>query len=182
MAQTEESINVFYLQKNCSDLQQRVFKTPWGSVLIQNCDENGNWIDYKSVQDFKDSGKSLWLNLKLVLFRKDCGVFAVWCCPQCPTMQGFSSMGVQHNEEDVQPYLCMHSKAASFLLPNWETIWNVGLDPGAGSQDVVCNDGIVVVTCNEYVKGQLFLAAVWTEGKLHVLHTITKRETAPSME
>ena len=51
-------------------------------------------------------------------------------------------MGVQHNEEDVQPYLCMHSKAASFLLPNWETIWNVGLDPGAGSHEVVCNDDI----------------------------------------
>ena len=82
-------------------------------------------------------------------------------------------MGVQHNEEDVQPYLCMHSKAASFLLPNWETIWNVGLD------HVVCNDGIVVVTCKEYVKGQLFLAAVRTDGKVHVLYTITKRQPAP---
>ena len=67
MTQTEESVNVFYLQQLCSDLQQRVFKTPWGSVLIQNCDDDGKLTDYKSVQDFKDSGKSLWLNLKLVL-------------------------------------------------------------------------------------------------------------------
>ena len=29
------------------------------------------------------------------------------------------------------------------------------------------------------MKGQLFLAAVRTEGKVHVLHTITKRQTAP---
>ena len=179
MAQTEESVNVFYLQQLCSDLQQHVFKTPWGSVLIQNCDDNGKLIDYKSVQDFKNSGKSLWLNLKLVLFRKDSGVFPVWCCPQCPSMQGFSSMGVQHNEEDLQRYLCMHSKAASFLLPNWETIWNVGLDPGVGSHEVVCNDDINVVTCKEYIKGQLFLAAVRTEGKVHILYTITKRQTAP---
>ena len=79
----------------------------------------------------------------------------------------------------VQSYLCIHSKAASFLLPNWETIWNVGLDPGVGSHEVVCNDDNDVVTCKEYMKGQLFLAAVRTEGMVHVLHTITKRQTAP---
>ena len=88
MAQTEESINVFYLQQIFSGLQQRVFKTLWGSVLIQT---------------------------RLVH---------------------------SYHTTDVQRYLCIHSKAASFLLPNWETIWNVGLDPGVGSYEVVCNDYI----------------------------------------
>ena len=63
MAQTEESKNVFYLQQICSGLQQRVFKTLWGSVLIQT---------------------------RLVH---------------------------SYHTTDVQCYLCIHSKAASFLLP-----------------------------------------------------------------
>ena len=122
MAVTEESKSVYYLQQICSDLSSNVFKTPWGSVLIHNCDETGKLLEFSSVQDYKEGHRSLWLNLKLVLFRKDRGTFPVWCCPECPSMRGFTSMGVKNNEEDLLPYLCIHSKAASFLLPSWESI------------------------------------------------------------
>ena len=75
---------------------------------------------------------------------------------------------------------CIPSKAASFLLTDWETIWNVGLAPGVSSHEVFCNEDIGVVTCKEYKKGQLFLAAVLAEGKVHVLYTVTTRQTAPT--
>ena len=78
-------------------------------------------------------------------------------------------MGVKNNEEDLLPYLCIHSKAASFLLPSWESIWNVGLNPGATSMDVLCNSDIEVVNCKEKDKDNLFLAAVLSECKVHVL-------------
>ena len=180
MVLTEESKCVYFLQQICSDLESRAFKTPWGSLLLHNCHDDGKLLKYESVQDYKDSGRSLWLDLKLVLFRKDRGVFPVWCCPQCPSMRGFTSLGVQNNEEDLSKYLCIHSKAASFLLPDWETIWNVGLAPGVSSHEVFCNEDISVVTCKEYKKGQLFLAAVLAEGKVHVLYTVTTRQTAPT--
>ena len=83
MVLTEESKCVYFLQQICSDLESRAFKTPRGSLFLNNCDDDGKLLKYESVQDYKDSGRSLWLDLKLVLFRKDRGVFPVWCCPQC---------------------------------------------------------------------------------------------------
>ena len=179
MAVTEESKSVYYLQQICSNLSSNVFKTPWGSVLIHNCDETGKLLEFLSVQDYKEGHRSLWLNLKLVLFRKDRGTFPVWCCPECPSMRGFTSMGLQNNEEDLLLYLCMHSKAASFLLPSWESIWNVGLNPGATSMEVLCNSDIEVVSCKGKGKANLFLAAVLSERKVHVLFTVTKLQKAP---
>ena len=88
-------------------------------------------------------------------------------------------MGVQNNEEDLLQYLCIHSKAASFLLPSWESIWNVGLNPGATSMEVLCNSDIEVVSCKGKGKANLFLAAVLSERKVHVLFTVTKRQKAP---
>ena len=152
MATTEASKNVYYLQQICSDLPSNAFKTPWGSVLIHNCDESGKLLEFSSVSDYKVGHKSLWLNLKLMLFSKDCGTFPVWCCPECPSMRGFTSMGVQHNEEDLLQYLCIHSKAASFLLPSWESNWNVGLNPGATSMEVLCNSDIEVFTVTKRQK------------------------------
>ena len=96
-----------------------------GISLIHNCDETGKLLDFKSVQEFKDSCKSLWLNMKLLIFKKDHGEFPVWRGPECPSMRGVSSMGVQHNEEDLLQYICVHSRTASFLVPDWQTIWNV---------------------------------------------------------
>ena len=76
-------------------------------------------------------------------------------------------------------YLCFHSKTASFLLPNWEEIWNVNIDLHVTSNKVICNEEIKYITCKEYKKGELFLAAVFSENKIHILYTVTKRQTAP---
>ena len=75
--------------------------------------------------------------------------------------------------------LCIHSRAANFLLSNWETIWNVRLTPGAESNSVTCNEDISVVTCMEFAKTGLFLAAIHAENKVHLLFTVTKRQRAP---
>ena len=152
MTNVEECKSVYYLQQICSDLQSNVYKTPWGSVLIHNCDDTGKLLEFKSAREYKDSGKSLWLNLKLVLFKKDDGTFPVWCCPECPSMQGFTSMGVRNNEEDLFPYLCIHSRTASFLLSEWDTIWNVKLYPNSTSTEITCNEDIEAVTCKQYKK------------------------------
>ena len=45
--------------------------------------------------------------------------------------------------------------------------------------DVLCNSDIEVVNCKEKDKDNLFLAAVLSEGKVHVLFTVTKRQKAP---
>ena len=108
MAGTEERKSVFYLQQICSDIKRNVFKTPLGSGLIHNCEETGKLLDFKSVQEYKDSYKSLWLNMKLWIFKKDHGEFPIWCCSECPSIRGVSSMDVQHNEEDlINIFVCI---------------------------------------------------------------------------
>ena len=92
MVLTQEEKNIFYLQQICADLEDNIHKLPWANVLIKNCDDDGRLFSSTSVQDFKTSNKSLWLNLELALFRKDNGEFPVWCCPECPSMRGLKSL------------------------------------------------------------------------------------------
>ena len=55
MAVTAEMTSVYYLQQICSDLKSNVFKPPWGSILIHNCDRSGKLLDFKSVQEYNNS-------------------------------------------------------------------------------------------------------------------------------
>ena len=70
-------------------------------------------------------------------------------------------MAVQHNEEDLLEYLCVHSRAASFIVSDWQTIWNVTVSPGVTSLDVKINGDMEAVTCKEYKKGGLFWLLSW---------------------
>ena len=175
MVLTQEEKNVFYLQQICSDLSNNIFRLAWSNVAIRNCDVNAKLLDPKSVEEYKSWQKSFWLNLELALFRKDHGIFPVWCCPECPSMCGIKNLGVQNSEEDLIPYLCIHSRAANFLLPDWESIWEDRLAPGSESASVTCNQDITVVTCKEFSKDGLFLAAIRAEHKVHLFFTVTKR-------
>ena len=118
MVLTQEEKNVFYLQQICADLENNAHKLPWGIVAIKNCDDDGRLLSSISVQDYKTGRRDLWLKLELALFRKDNGEFPVWCCPECSSMRGVKSLGVQNSEEDLIPYLCIHSRAVNFLVPN----------------------------------------------------------------
>ena len=71
MALTQECTNVYFLQQICSDVENNVFKTPWGSILIHNCDDTGKLLEFNTVSDYHDSEKNLCLNLILILFRPE---------------------------------------------------------------------------------------------------------------
>ena len=45
------------------------FILPWGYVLMKNCDVDGEFLTFKTVKEYKDQTLSLWLLLKLHLFR-----------------------------------------------------------------------------------------------------------------
>ena len=51
--------------------EQNIFLLPWGGVVCRNCDDLGELISYKSVTDYKEGDKPLWLVLSLVLFREN---------------------------------------------------------------------------------------------------------------
>ena len=45
------------------------FVLPWACVLIKNCETDGEFLTFQTVKFFKDQKKSLWLLMKLHLFR-----------------------------------------------------------------------------------------------------------------
>ena len=75
-AQANECKAVFYLQQISASLEQNIFKTPWGSVIVKNCDEDGKLLEFKSKTEYSSSLKSLWLNMPLKVFRADEDLFS----------------------------------------------------------------------------------------------------------
>ena len=58
MTRNEESIRVFYLQQLCdSSLGENAFKTPWGSIILKNCNEDEALYNFKSKKEYKDTSK-----------------------------------------------------------------------------------------------------------------------------
>ena len=69
-------------------------------------------------------------------------------------MKCFTSVSVETNCLDILEHLCIHSRAASYVTPDWENIWNFEMEDG------VTNEDVEVCTMLEYKKGEMFLAAV----------------------
>ena len=49
--------------------EENFFVLPWGSVVMKNCDVDGEFLMFKSIKNYKYQVKSLWLLLKLHFFR-----------------------------------------------------------------------------------------------------------------
>ena len=82
--QANECKQVYYLQQISSSLQDNLFKTPWASVVVNNCDDEGKLLEFKSKTEYSSCGKELWLNLELKIFRENGDLYPVFCCPECP--------------------------------------------------------------------------------------------------
>ena len=93
-------------------------------------------------------------------------------------MKCFTSVSVETNCLDILEHLCIHSRAASYVTPDWENIWNFEMEDGVTSHEVLCNEDVEVCTMMEYKKGEMFLAAVRMDQKVHILYTVTKRQTS----
>ena len=177
-AQAVECREVFYLQQISSNLQEMFFKTPWGSVVVKNCDDDGKLLEFKSKNEYSRSEKSLWLNLKLKLFRDNGELFPVFCCPECPSMKGFLSLNTKCSPAQFLPMLCIHSKAVSFLVNDWNEIWDIGEE-----DDVVfCNEDTIAITLHskEQKNSGFFLAGVLYGDKVFLLYSATKRQNIPT--
>ena len=51
--------------------EENIFLLPWGGVVCRNCDELGDLLRYKSISEYRDNEKPLWVQLKLVIFREN---------------------------------------------------------------------------------------------------------------
>ena len=100
-----ENQQVYYLQQISQDLNNQIFKCPWGGVVMKN-EEDGKLISFKSKEDYKRNGKKLWLYLSLKVFRHNGAVHTAFCCDECDIMKGVSKLKLDSCREDVQSLLC----------------------------------------------------------------------------
>ena len=147
MMDTSESIRVFYLQQLCDqNLGENKFKTPWASLILKNCKENGELLDFKTIKEYKDSRKQLWLLMSLKVFRYRDMAFPIFCCSECDDMKMVSNLGLYADPCDLEPLQCIHSKAAGFLLQNWNEIWEVELEDDDTALDAFTNEEVKYFT------------------------------------
>ena len=180
MAQpTNECVEVFYLQQISDFIDKLLFKTPWGSIIVRNCNAEGGLLEFKNKNEYLISEKNLWLNLQLKVFRENGELYPVFCCPECPSMKGFKSLNTDTRTDQFLPLLCIHSRTVSFLLKDdWDSIWNIDIDDNDEAHELFCNRNIVALTLHEKNERNdgFFLAATMIEGKIYILYTVTKRQ------
>lgn len=180
-AQANECKAVFYLQQISASLEQNIFKTPWGSVIVKNCDEDGKLLEFKSKTEYSSSLKSLWLNMPLKVFRADGDLFPVFCCPECLAMRDFMSLHIDCSPQQFLPMLCIHSRTVSFLVTDWAQIWDFDIADDDTAHNVLCNRDTVAINLNQKNNKNegFFLAATLLENKIYILYTATKRQNIP---
>jgi hypothetical protein len=89
-AHDNECKEVFYLPQISFNVQEKLFKIPCATVIVvKNCDNEWKLLEFKSKADHTTNEKNLWLNLPLKIFRKNCELFSVFSCPECPSIKGF---------------------------------------------------------------------------------------------
>ena len=58
--------------------EENVFLLPWGGVVLRNCDDLGDLLQFKSVAQYREHENPLWLILSLVLFRENVRSFIIF--------------------------------------------------------------------------------------------------------
>ena len=74
--------------------KRNIYTVPWGQVILRGCDEEGDLLIFKNSKQYKDYGKELWIQLQVVMLRDQAGLYAVYACPQCDSMQGVESLSM----------------------------------------------------------------------------------------
>ena len=97
--------------------EESKFLLPWGGILLRNCDDLGDLLSFKSVAQYRDQEKPLWLVLSLVLFRDNVWhfqlifcvkhfflqgeLFQIYSCNCCSVMEIVSGMRLDQRKEEL---------------------------------------------------------------------------------
>ena len=174
-----ESRDVFFLQQISADINNQMFKCPFGGVIVKNCDEEGKLLKFKSAHEYKHAGKKLWLYLSLKIFQTNSVLFTAFCCSECPTMKGVDKLKLDTDQETVRTFLCYHSKSIEFLIPNWQEIWQVEIPNTVPFFKPTFNGNLNFQSFTDKNKNTTFLAGVRVDKVPHLIITATARQCNP---
>lgn len=169
-----------YLRNVSKKNANSYFKLPWGGAVVKNCDSEGELLHFKTVEEYKNCGRNMWILLKLAIFRDANGeAFCEYICTNCISMLGMESLKIDQNKIHIEERRCHHSKVARRKIgDDFEDLWGIPCPP---NEIEACQ-----IFCNEEIKEikllndqHLFLACVHTEKKISILYTVTERQKFP---
>ena len=155
------------------------FVLPWANILIKNCSSDGDFLSFSTIKEYKEQGQSLWLLLKLQFFRDNSGLYTVLVCPECDSMKSVGDFCLEQPRNDIEQLRCIHSKAAEYLLGNYDDHWIL---PPPSDDDEMHNISInddVSAQCLIDQIDECFLGAYQIEGKVSVLFTVSQKQKVP---
>ena len=127
-----DQVSLTYFQNINDNLQNNFHKTPWAGILLRNSDQWGTLLEFSNINEYetfrKETKQEFWLNLQIKLFNCDVtensrDVFAIFLCPECPTMKAVKEYSFYQEFEVLESKLCVHSRTACMLVGNWKEAW-----------------------------------------------------------
>ena len=166
-----------YLRQLSKTQEENKHILPWGSIVLRNCDQNGDLLTFKSIGEYKKTGKDMWLQIQLLLFRENDEIFPIFQCPECPEMKPLSGLALDQIQADILPLRCIHSQAATYLADPWDYHWAVEvIEDSEESHKVECN---LDIKTQELRNDKFFLAAYQHDGEVSLLFTVSANQKYP---
>ena len=94
-------------------------------------------------------------------------------------ISGVDALKLYTSKTEVEPLQCFHSRTASFLVPNWQELWNVSIPRFATSYRPYFNQEINFFSFKELSKDSTLLAGVLVDNVQHLIVTVTRRQQIP---
>ena len=98
---------------------------PWPFMVVRNCDDEGELINFKTVTEFKKQNQPLWLLLKLLFFWENGNKIYIFHCSDCHQMKGIDDFQTSQTDGIMKQFQCIHSLAAGKLLADAEENWDL---------------------------------------------------------
>ena len=163
--------------RNLATTEDSLFVTPWAGVIVRNSDSNGNLIEHNTINSYIESKIPVWLYLKLKIFKDEHELYGAFVCPTCESMTSVLMMTMDQRRADIENILCHHSVAVEHQT-DWRDVWGEpdDIDIGTLSHNFLPNIETKVL---KLIKKDIFLAAVQSNGNVHLIFTLSKLNTAP---
>lgn len=163
--------------RNIAKYEQSFFLTPWAGVIVRNCDASGDFIMHSTTQSYIHTKIPFWLYLSLKMFRDNQGTYGAFICPTCQSMSAVPMMTLDQRREDIEPLLCLHSRAVADRVGDWRDIWELpDIADGIFSHRFQPGQDTKVLILLEK---DLFLAAIQNRGDVKLIFTISKKNKSP---
>ena len=167
-------------RRNLSVEQEKnLFVLPWACVAIKNCKDDGDLLKFSTKKESKGQQKSLWLLLRLAIFRADAGLTPVFVCPECDSMRGVINFCLDQDRDYIEQLKCIHSKAAEGLLDDYDNLWIVTAPEDEDQNHTIkVNEDILVQSLIDE-PSECFLGAVQNDNQVSLLYTVSKKQKIP---